>query len=203
MKKSLILVSFFATVSLLSSCFIFKPQQMIVEKPIPLTTVFGKVLDQYQAAKTVIDNEKGKLIITEADVVFDNVVADELNASLSLLIFKGGYTRTKTRETTVTYSLTAPPETPSPAFLQKNQSINNPNALRDLIISAYNQFVAVTVPAKLGHFSKDVEIDISITVDQNGNFEVSGPIGKVGPDVTLSRDVANKQTVVVKFNVAE
>jgi hypothetical protein len=177
---------------------------MIVETQIPLSTVFGKVLDQYQAAKVVIDHQNGKLKITEADVVFDNVVADELNASLSLLIFKGGYTRTKTRETTVTYSLTAPPpENPAPALLQKNQAINNPNALRDLIISAYNQFQAVTIPAKLGHFSKDVEIDISITVDQNGNFEVTGPIGKVTPDVTLSRDVANKQTVVVKFNVAE
>ena len=203
MKKSLILLSLFAAMNLLSSCFIFKPQRMIVEKQVPLKIVFGKVLDQYMAAYDTINNKNGKLKITEADVVFDNVVADELNASLSLLIFKGGYTRTKTRETTVTYSLTAAAQTPSPALLGKNQSMNNPNALRDLIISAYNQFVAVTVPAKLGHFSKDVEIDISITVDQNGNFEVTGPIGKITPDVTLSRDVANKQTVVVKFNVAE
>jgi len=203
MKKPPILFALFGILTLLSSCFIFRPQRMQVVGEVPVKTVFGKVFDQFRAAEEEIkktDLQGHTLTITEADVIFDNVITDELNASLSLLVFKPGYTHTKKRETTVTYSLMSTPNTPAPKDLTSNQA-KNPNALRDLIVSAYNQFVAVTIPGDAGHFEKDIEIDVIITVDQNGNFEVTGPIGKFTPDVTLSRDVANTQTVTVKFAI--
>jgi len=40
-----------------------------------------------------------------------------------------------------------------------------------------------------------------LTVDQTGNIEVSGPIGKFTPDVTLSRDVANTHTITIKLAI--
>lgn len=181
----------------LSSCFIFQPQRMITKNEVSVDKVFYNVVQQFKKAKNEIEKVnigKHTLTITEADLVLDNVITDEADASLSLLIFKAGYTGSKKRETTVTYSLVATPNAPAPfASYPKRQ-----DALSDLIISSYKQFVNISIDDSVGTFEKDIEIDVAITVDQNGNFEVTGPIGKFTPDVKLSRDVANTQTVKVK-----
>jgi hypothetical protein len=189
----------------LNSCALFKPEMKVVGE-VPLSTVFGKVLDQYKQADSLIkltDIGKHRLTITEADAIFDNVITNEQDASLSLLIFKAGYTHSKKKETTITYSLVGISGAKAANFLSHNVSknSNNPNALRDLIVSSYQQFIKVAVPKDIGDFEKDIEIDISFTVDQTGNIEVSGPIGKFTPDVTLSRDVANTHTITIKLAI--
>jgi|GEM_PF-5292338 len=207
MNKIFYLTMFVLSTTIFSSCFLFKPQRMETDgKPLKVSEVFGNVVDQFRKAKDAIDEQypSGRvgahhIELIEADVVFDNVVADEGDVSLSILVFKPGYTRTKTKETTVTYSLTEVPAAPGPHV---RVQAKNQDALKDLIVASVNQFIAVAVPTtddKKFVYEKDIEIDVSFKLDQNGNIEVTGPIGNFTPDVKLSRDVANTHTVKVKF----
>lgn len=193
---------FVSSVMFLStSCFIFQPQKMTAENKVALSKVYAKVLDQFMQARDEIkgiDGARNTVTLTEADVVFDNVITDELDASLSILIFKAGYTHIKKKETTVTYSLTAPPANPAPRVANNGK---NPNAIKDLIVGAYKQFVAISVPQAVGTFQKSVEIDIAFTVEQSGDIDVSDAIGSFTPEVTLTRDVANTQTMKVTFTI--
>lgn len=194
------LISF---ITLISSCALFKPQAKVVGT-VPLATVFGQVVDQFQQAEGIIkatDIGKHTIKITNADVVFDNVVTNAQNASLSLLIFRGGYNRSERKETTVTYSLQAVPEAMAHSRVLPRTQGKNQNALKDLIVSSFNQFIAVSVPKEAGNFAKSISITIAFTVDQYGNVEVAGPIRTVNADASLSRDIANTHTVSISFSI--
>ena len=207
--KFLLLISL---MPLLNSCILFK-SQLKVEGSVPLNEVFGKVIGQFRKAQGKIDNlnksienitktnsSKDTLIIQEADVTFDNVVSTVGAASLSILIFKGGYNYSRKKETTVKYSLTNTSAAGISTNYIADSKKKNPDALADLIYNAAKQFSDIEVggPEK---FKKSVEIDISFSVDQSGSIEVSGPIGNVTPDLSVSKDVQNTHTMSVIFEL--
>jgi len=202
MKKNIKLLLVLSLLFVLSSCALFRSEMTVVQQ-VPLKDVFEQVLGQYEKAVSEItstDLKSHTLTITEADVAFDNVITNNESATLSLLIFKAGYTHSKKKETTVTYSLVSVPDDQKDHALMAKKS-KNEDALKNLIVAAYRQFISVNGPKGEGKFEKDIEINISFTVDQSGSIEVSGPIGGFTPDVTLSRDVANTHSITLKFAI--
>lgn len=204
------------TLMLLSnSCALFQPQDIKVVAMVPVDKVFANVLKDFDDAKKVVESpselkSNHTLTITEADVIFDNTVTDETASSLSLLIFRSGYTYVKRRENTVTYSLLYIP----PSVKAKLQNMisqapmyrshmakqhNDTDGIKELIIGAANQFLLVNVAPGSGHIEKYLQLNIAFTVDQNGNIEFSGPVGKLTPEVKFSRDVQNIQTITLKM----
>ena len=209
--------------SIFSSCAIFRPQPLQVVTTVPLKPVFAQLLTDFTAAKSAVNNLssiKGKhtLTITEADAVFDNTTTNTDYTALSLLIFKGGYTYTKKKDNTVTYSLLyIQPEaakellslnTNTKQALRSRQISNHTLAadspvtddgIKDMIVGAVEQFIDVYVNPNDGKTEKDLQVNISFSVDQNGVVEFTGPISKLTPDVSYSRDVQNTQTLTLKM----
>ena len=214
-----ILLTFIVALFLESCC----GGKEVVEPPklVSLGYVFGQIKNQFERArdsinvlgKTIYDrtsHDSGSktidsLVLKEADVTFDNIVSSGAEGSLSILVFKPQYTYTRKKETTVTFSLINN-DLPKPVTSKfefgvegKNKTVDD-TTLAKLIQDAATQFSRVKFD--LGDTSKlerDFEIDIAFSIDQSGGLQITGPIGSFTPEIDVTRDVQNSNTIALKF----
>ncbi|WP_158991705.1 hypothetical protein [Mucilaginibacter sp. L196] len=224
MKTLIQFISAFTLILCFGSCAIFKPQPPKIIAQIPVKPVFATIFSDFEAARKTISDLSGKnaphtIEITEADVAFDNTVTFLNQDYLSLLIFKVGYSYTKKKDNTLTYSLMITPSSTIAGNLldlAQRTSVDRQaklvakhkiapgstppsDGIADMIVQAAKQFIDVYINNADDKVEKDLTVNIAFSVDQNGSVEFTGPIGEFTPDLSVSRDVQNTQTLTLKM----
>ncbi len=208
-------ILFFALIFSISSCVTQKKLQIVGQAK--LDKVLAEVLDQYHKATDAINlyydsirianneaNSYDSLIIKEADVTFDNVVSNAADGSLSIIVFKSEYVYTKTKETSVKYSLVNAnlPSAAKPLYATDDNLNSKNNALAKLIFDAAQSFSQIKYHVSADDkLEKNFEVDVSFCIDQSGNIDVSIPNWTLSPELKVIADVQNTQTMTLIFSI--